>query len=299
MKCAFLFNPNSGKGKILKKLDFILSSLKQKFNVVESIKTKSKEDFLNQVKKACQNFDVLVFSGGDGTVNDVVNVVKQNNFNITLGYIPSGTCNDFARSVGISKNIKKAVKTICSGLAKPFDGFLMNNRFGVYVCTSGIFTSASYDTNQKSKRAFGKLGYYFHSAKEAFKAESLDITYSFDGGSAKTHNSVLFLLVNSSSVAGWRFNKGANLHDGKMDFVSIETLKPNKKIGFKALMVVVRMFLFGVKSIKKNKRVKFQQFETAKIQMKANSIINVDGENAGTGEINLKVCKNMINLIVD
>lgn len=298
MKCLFIYNPQSGKGKLLKHMDYIKTKLCEKFEEVNIVSTKSKDDLIEQIKTLCPNYDVLVFSGGDGTVNDVVNVIKTNNINIILGYIPSGTCNDFARSVGIPKNYKKAIKKICEGTPKEFDGFCANGRFGVYVCASGIFTSASYETKQKTKHFFGKLGYYLHSAKEIFSAKSLDIEFSLDNKQKQTHNSVLFLLTNSSSVAGWNFNKHTNLHDGKMEFISIETKKKNKKIGLHALLTIVKMFLFGINSVKNNKLVKFKQFSKINLTTKQPCTINIDGENGGTGEINLEVCSEMFTLIV-
>lgn len=298
MKCMFVFNPQSGKGKVLKKIDFIKQKLQQKFEEVVFCETKSRQDLIDKVCLACNNFDYLIFSGGDGTVNDVINAMIKNKNKPILGYIPSGTCNDFAKSVGISKNIKRAIRTICNGQPKKFDGFVANNRFGVYVCGSGIFTSASYATKQKTKHFLGKLGYYFHSAKEIFSAKSMNISFSLDGSIFQEHNSVLFLLVNSHSVAGWKFNKNANLHDGKMDFVSIETKKKNKKIGFKALFLILRMFLFGLNSIRKSKNVKISQFQTAKIISLQNNIINIDGENGGIGNITLEVKRDLFQIIV-
>ena len=298
MKCLFIYNPQSGKGKLLKHISYIKLKLCEKFEEVKIISTKSRDDLIQQIKVLSPHYDVLVFSGGDGTVNDVVNVIKTNGINIVLGYIPSGTCNDFARSVGIPKNFKKAVKKICEGTPKEFDGFCVNERFGVYVCASGIFTSASYQTEQKTKHIFGKLGYYLHSAKEIFSAKSLDIEFSLDNTPKQTHNSVLFLLANSSSVAGWNFNKHTNMHDGKMEFISVETKKKNKKIGLHALLTIVKMFLFGINSVKKSKLVKFKQFSQIELTTKQPCTINIDGENGGTGKINLKVCSNLFRLIV-
>lgn len=296
MKCMFLCNPQSGKGKVLKKTDYILEKLKQKFEVVESKTTTSKENLLTEVACACKNFDVLVFAGGDGTVNDVVNEVKKSNSNIILGYLPTGTCNDFARSAKIPKNLKKALDVILNGTPTLFDGFCANNRFGVYVCGSGIFTSASYDTKQKTKHFFGKLGYYFHSFKEVFSARSLDLTFCLDDGKVQTHNSVLFLAINSCSVAGWKFNKKSDVHDGQMDFVSVETQKKNKKLGLKALLVIAKMFLFGLNSVKKSKLVKVFKFSKAKLETKQKTSLNIDGENGGTGPVEIQVQKNMFTI---
>ena len=294
MKCYFIFNPNSGKGKILKKVEYIKSRLQERFGYVEVVKTLSRKHLMESVKNACEDASLIVFSGGDGTVNDVLNSLTKS---VPLGLIPSGTCNDFASSHNIPKNIKKALDIICSGSAQNFDIFEANGRRGVYVCTSGIFTSASYDTKQKSKRIFGKLGYYFHAIKEVFRTKSMDISFSLDGKEPIRHNSVLFLMINSSSVAGWKINKKTNLADGKMDFVSVETKKKNGKMGLMCLLTICKMFLFGIKSVKKSKRVKVENFENANVCSQKPLKINIDGEYLGNGNVDIKVIKNGISLI--
>ena len=64
--------------------------------------------------------ELVVCSGGDGTLNEVVSGLMT----ITpekrpeLGYILSGSTNDFASSLGLPKNMRKAAQT--AALGKPF-----------------------------------------------------------------------------------------------------------------------------------------------------------------------------------
>ena len=71
MKCLFLYNPKSGKGKIIKKLDYIIKTLKQKFQTVDVHETTSANNLIEVVKEKSMQYDVIIFSGGDGTFNDV------------------------------------------------------------------------------------------------------------------------------------------------------------------------------------------------------------------------------------
>lgn len=96
MTCLFLYNPNSGKGKLLKKLDYIKQKLCEVYQQVTIIATESMEDTILKAKLACGSYDVLAFSGGDGTFNNIVNAVAGEKKRPILGYIPSGTVNDLS-----------------------------------------------------------------------------------------------------------------------------------------------------------------------------------------------------------
>lgn len=294
MNCIYLYNPNSGKNRYKDKKDYIVNKLHQKFDVVDYYETKSREDFLKCAKDACGYYDAIIFSGGDGTVNDIVNVVANEEVQPVLGYLPSGTCNDFARSLKLPKNLDKSLNCIVNGTPKKFDIFKMNDRFGVYVCAMGIFTSASYDTTQKKKRKIGKLAYYMHSIGEIFTARAQDIEIEMNG-KVKKINSVLTLFINSCSVAGYNLNKKVNLHDGQMEFVAIKQKDGKHKLTFKSLMIICKMFLFGINSVKNYKSVEYFKFDDCSARG-IKQTVNIDGENAGLQDFNIKVYKDYISV---
>ncbi|MGN1227347.1 MAG: diacylglycerol/lipid kinase family protein [Christensenellales bacterium] len=293
MNCIYLYNQNSGKGKYKNKREYIINRLHEKFDIIDCIETKSKDEIINAVKNSCGYYDAIIFSGGDGTVNDIVNAVVNCDKNINLGYIPSGTCNDFATSLKIPKKLDKALDIIIKGEPKSYDIFKVNDRYGVYVCATGIFTSASYDTNQKNKKRLGKLAYYLHSFGEIFSARANEIKIEV-GGKEYTYNSVLTLLINSSSVAGYKINKGVDLNDGEMELIAIMQKGEKQKISFKSLFKVCKLFLFGIKSVKNSKNVLYCKFSFANVKMKSNCIINIDGENGGVNDFSIKVCKDAV-----
>ena len=55
-------------------------------------------------------YDLIVCSGGDGTMDEVVEGMMQRKKKLPLGYIPSGTVNDFARSLKIPRNMAHAAE---------------------------------------------------------------------------------------------------------------------------------------------------------------------------------------------
>lgn len=287
MKCVFIFNQNNKK--IVQNKNYIEKRLSEKFECF-SFGAKTKEQFLALLKFSAKHFDYIIFCGGDGTLNAVANEVMTQKRKIVLGYIPSGTVNDFAKSNGFSKNIKKSLDRILNLNEKQVDAFSVNNKFGVYVCGFGIFTSSSHQTNQKKKKVLGKLAYFFDSAKEVFSAKPTPVLV--DG---QKQNAMLCLLVNSKSVAGFRFNKSADLSDGKMDLVFISEKK--NKLSLKTLFLIFKLFLFGTKSVRKNKNITIKSFEQIKIDFLKPTTLNVDGENFGKQNITLRVVKNALTFL--
>lgn len=286
MNCLYYYNNQSGKNKLEKKKDYILSRLQEKYESVDVFDSSSLQEMLDSLKT--KKYDAIFFAGGDGTVNNMLNWTKDLEIIPTFGYIPSGTVNDFSKNLGLTKNVKKTLNILLDGKEKAIDCFNCCGRIGIYVCGTGLFTSASYGSKQKSKKRFGKLAYYFHSFKEIFKFMPYKIEVIKDG-EKQNLNSVLTLLINSKSVAGYKFNKKANLNDGEMEFVSINQKK--KKLTFKSLMLVVRMFLFGLKSVLKSKNVTYFKFKNLKVNFEEKKTINIDGENGGEENIDIKVLK--------
>lgn len=111
MKCLFLYNPQSGKGKINKYVKFAEKELKEKFEAVDVACSEGPKDMEKKAKEACGKYDYLVFSGGDGSFNEVINGICREDKKPVLGYIPTGTVNDISRSCGIPRRVRRAIKT--------------------------------------------------------------------------------------------------------------------------------------------------------------------------------------------
>ena len=290
MNCLYFYNNQSGKNKLEKKKDYIINRLKTKYDIIECYDSSSFDDMIKNFN-ANKHYDAIVFAGGDGTVNSMLNWTKNLSYTPTFGYIPSGTVNDFAKNLNLNKNVKKSVDVILNGQTKQIDCFKNGDRLGIYVCCTGIFTTASYDATRKAKKKFGKLAYYFHSIKELFTHRAYTIEITNDNKTQKLH-SVLTLLINSKSVAGYKFNKNVDINDGEMEFLSINQKKD--KFGFKSLMLIAKLFLFGINSVKKNKNVTYFKFKKLQVNFEKKRTINIDGENGGEGDINIEVLPNKV-----
>lgn len=294
MKSVFIYNPESGKGKIQKYEDYILSKLRSKYGEVECIKTKYQGHAYNIAKSLSEEYSYLFVSGGDGTLNEIVNGLENNPHKPVVGYIPSGTVNDIARSLGISRNIKKAVQTILDGFIIEHDTFKVNDRYGIYVCASGLFTKSSYDTERYKKKKFGKIAYFASGVSEIRKTKPLPVTIEYDDQKIQA-NTGLMLILNSKSVAGFKLNKKASLSDGKVEVLLFHSHK--KHITLVDQLRIVNAFLFGVNRYKNKKNVTYRLLSDFKIDIENGATINLDGEKSGEGSFNFHVLQKSLKII--
>ena len=289
MKCLYIYNPNSGKGKAEKNKDYIINNLSNHFSKLDIVATQYPGHAKILASDACGNYDYLIVAGGDGTLNEVVNGIAERENRPILGYIPLGTVNDFAHSVGISKNIK-----ICNGNPISHEIFKVNQKYGVYVCAMGVGTQTSYITKQKSKKILGKLAYFFSAFKLVFKAKPMPLTLKFEGGEIKD-NFALLLAINSRYVAGFKVNKNFALNDGYIDLVLVKNNK--KRITIKSLFSIAKIFLFGIKK-KASKNIIKLRLKSFNLFSPDSEVINLDGEGVGSGDMKFEVIKDGIKIIV-
>ena len=117
MKTArIIYNPTAGKEGFQEKLPAVLTRFEDAGYITSTHATTGPDDATYAARFACeQGFDLVVASGGDGTVNEVINGLAEYEARPELGIIPMGTVNDFARALKISNDIDEAVSIILNG----------------------------------------------------------------------------------------------------------------------------------------------------------------------------------------
>ena len=292
-KCLFIYNPLSGKGKIAKNEERIVKMLQEGYEV-KVHRSKYSGNIGEVISETGDKYDTIVVAGGDGTLNEAINSIARLEKRVRLGYIPAGTVNDVAHSLAIPCNIKKAVKNVLNGQEFKHDIFQMNDRFGIYVCCSGLFTETSYATDQDKKKKMGKVAYALHGAKKIFSTPSVKLKLTCDGGEIEGKYA-LMLILNSKSVAGFKVNRRAELNDGLVDVVLIKA--KNDIVNFSAVCRVAKFFLKGVEQ-KYNKNIQHLQLDKFRIETQSDTVINLDGEKIGKGSFDYKVIKEGVTIIV-
>lgn len=268
-----LYNPTARKGKIANYIPYIESRLKTKYKIVDFIASKSAEDLKHQAKVNAGLYDLIILAGGDGSIHLGVNGIKESGHNPTVAFLPYGTVNDVCRTLNVPRNMRKAMDIILRGQTIMYDTMQDHEKYYIYTLAGGMFVSTSFKTNRKLKNMFGKLAYYINGFKEVIQMRSLPLTVNADG--EEFHGRfILCMLLNSSSAAGYRINKDKDIDDQLVDLILVE----KKKHYIASLFVLLRMFLFGLKNVRKSKLVTIRKCKNIHIENHSNEPFTKDGE---------------------
>ena len=165
-KVLLVINPFAGKRRVRGELFNIVDGLSKRYTDVTVHLTTGQGDAMTYVAAHAHEYGKIVCCGGDGTLNEVINGVMAHEKKVPIAYIPTGSTNDFAATMKIPSNIKKAAAMATEGAAYAHDiGFFNNQRHFSYVASLGAFTKTSYSTSQKLKNQIGHAAYILEAAK--------------------------------------------------------------------------------------------------------------------------------------
>lgn len=223
-KLLFVFNPKSGKGLIKNYLVDIVDTMVKADYEVTVYTTQAQGDAIQKVEKEAANYDLVVCSGGDGTLDEVVTGMNRSEVERPIGYIPAGSTNDFANSLGIPKDMVKAANTAVHGKQFPCDVGYFNGDTFVYVAAFGLFTEVSYQTPQHWKNILGHAAYILEGAKRLHDIPSYVMHVEHDG-EVFTDKFIFGMVTNSISVGGFRGMTGEDvkLDDGVFEVTLIKS----------------------------------------------------------------------------
>lgn len=225
-KLLFVVNGHSGKGQIKNKLlDIIDIMIKEGYHV-QVHTTQEREDATKVVREQAKYYDLVVCSGGDGTLDEAVTGMMQSEVRTPLGYIPAGSTNDFANSLEIPKDMIQAAKTAVLGVPFSCDVGEFNGDYFIYVAAFGIFTDVSYATSQELKNALGHVAYILEGAKRLHTIKSYHMRVEYDGNEIEG-DFLLGMITNSTSVGGFKnmIGKDVKLDDGLFEVTLIHKPK--------------------------------------------------------------------------
>lgn len=247
-KMLFIYNPNAGKGLLKAKLSDVLDIMVKAGYELVVYPTQSYKDAYRKVVHMESGYDMVVCSGGDGTLDEVVTgmMKRDKEERVPIGYIPTGTTNDFASSLHISRDIMEAADTTVHG--KPFacDVGKFNKDVFVYVAAFGLFTDVPYQTDQKLKNALGHAAYVLEGAKRLSNIPSYHIKVT-SGDKVIEDEFMIGMITNSRSVAGFRsiMNKDVKFDDGEFEVTLIK--KPKSLIGLQEIITALLIENFDTK----------------------------------------------------
>lgn len=227
-KLLFVYNPHAGQGLIKGKLADVIDIFAKSGYVVTTYPTQAYRDGYKMVQKFKEDYELLVCSGGDGTLDEVVSGMMRRSLEkrIPIGYIPAGSTNDFANSLKIPKNMLEAADTAVNGEIFHCDVGSFNQGTFVYIAAFGLFTDVSYETSQQVKNVLGHLAYVLEGAKRIYNIPSYNMKVEYDGEVIEDEF-IYGMVTNSRSVGGFKNIVGKNVvfDDGEFEVTLIKKPK--------------------------------------------------------------------------
>ena len=226
-QAMLIFNPVAGKGNLKNNLFKVVDRLTKAGYLVSVYPTQRRGDGRERVAALTEEVALLVVSGGDGTLREIISGYVENEaLNCPIAYLPAGTTNDFARTLHLSTSLERSLAIACEGEPQPIDVGQFNGEHFVYIAAFGAFTEVSYSTPQVNKSVLGHFAYILEgitqlSQLKKYRCVIEDDTRCFEG-------EFLFGMVcNSDSVAGMKRRVGpkAEMAEGYIEscFVRVPT----------------------------------------------------------------------------
>ena len=222
-KMLFLYNPRAGRGAIRTSLSYILEEFSDNGMDITVHPTNGPGDATEIVKSRGGEFDLVVCSGGDGTLDEVVTGLMHGGLKTPIGYIPAGSTNDFANSLRIPTQMRKAASDIAKGRIFTCDVGKLSDSFFIYVAAFGVFTEVSYKTSQDMKNMLGHVAYLLEGVKSLSTLKSWKLKYKSEENSGEG-DFLYGMITNSNSVGGFKGITGndVNLNDGLFEVTLIK-----------------------------------------------------------------------------
>ncbi|MUK88420.1 diacylglycerol kinase [Ornithinibacillus sp. L9] len=219
-RARIIYNPTSGREAFKRELPTVLERLEIAGYETSAHATTGEGDAVEAAKIAVERrYDIVVAAGGDGTINEVINGLAEQEYRPKLGIIPVGTTNDFARALQIPRDIQKAVDVIIEDHSTPLDIGKVNDQYFMNIAGGGKLTELTYDVPSKLKTMIGQLAYYMKGIEMLPSLKPVRAKIEYDGNIID-EDIMLFLVSNSNSVGGFeKLAPDAKLNDGYFDLL--------------------------------------------------------------------------------
>lgn len=291
MKILVCYNPYSSTQRISKNKDLVKKELLKKYDIVDFFESTAPRSITKKIIEVGNDYDTILVSGGDGTLNEASSGIVMGGIKTPLAYIPSGTVNDVGSILGLSKDIKKGIKIINTGVPVKIDIGKLNDRYFTYVCAAGKFSAISYDIDYELKKKYHKFAYFIRGIQEFPVQGGMRVRITTPEFTTYS-NCYIFFGLNYRQFGGFRFyrKKPTLLNDGLMDFTFVEKHKKRSWLRVINFMLRGDRARIGVRTITTNQLTLECDREVA---------FNVDGEHAFTTKrVEFEVLKEAVSIIV-
>ncbi|PJI07681.1 MULTISPECIES: YegS/Rv2252/BmrU family lipid kinase [Clostridium] len=269
-KVKFIYNPFSGENLIINNIDKVIKVHQKYGYTIVPYRIEMNCSIEEAFEDIDDTYKYVLIAGGDGTVDNVVNVMKKCNVDIPIAILPVGTANDFAKFIGMPSDIEMACEQILNSEVKKVDLGKINDKYFINVASAGLFTNVSQQTDINMKNTMGKLAYYVKGIEQIpnFKRIPLKVESkenNFDG------EMILILIFNGQTAGNFKFAYKAIADDGMLDVIIIEG-------GMVKDLVNILIKMFKGEHLEDVNGIIYFKTDNLKIDCKENIVTDIDGE---------------------
>ena len=227
-KALLVYNPKSGNSDLILNSFNLIATRLLKNEITLTLYSINKE--YNELTNILRNekYDILILSGGDGTLSKSLSQLYNEGIEFPdVAIFPTGTSNDLAKSLNLGDNVKKWIDNIVNGKAKPLDFGLINNKT-IFLSSyaGGLFTKVSYNTDKNLKKVIGKTAYHIAGLAELTNIKEFDLDITLDSGDKRSEKAILYMIVNGTSVGGFdKIIDNADMTDGLMNILIVKNIE--------------------------------------------------------------------------
>ena len=294
-KALLVYNPNSGQSKIiLEHLDEITKKLLQNNITLTLYSLNKKYNHLITIMKE-SGFDILILSGGDGTLSSILTNLYNENIEFPeIAIFPTGTCNDFARCLNLGSDLKNWLNNVIHGTPKHIDFGLVNNKL-IFLSSyaGGLFTKVAYNTDKNMKKNIGKLAYLINGINELINIKKINLNMVLDDDTIISENAILYVILNGGGAGGFDgIDTTADMTDGLMNIIIIK--EPKSAIDLSVLFIDLMN-----KNFINNNFVHTLTAKKCKIEKISDDInVTFDGEEGTNEDVSIEFINNKLKILI-
>lgn len=287
-KVRFIYNPFSGEGSILNKIDKIIEMHEERDYQIVPFRISKNKGIKEALEIVDESYSYILIAGGDGTVDILLNAMKEKGLNLPIGILPVGTANDFGKFINMPQDIEKACEQILSSEPVKVDIGKVNERYFINVASTGLFTDVSQKTDVALKNTIGKLAYYIKGLEELpnfrklkIKLKSKEVNY--DG------EMYLMLIFNGQTAGNFKLATRSSAMDGLLDVIVIKAVQ---------IFEILPLFIKVLKGehLDSNKVIYFKT-DDLYIECEEGIVTDIDGERGPDFPLHVQCIKGAIEVL--
>ena len=270
-KIVLVYNPVSGDALFKYKIDYIIEVFQKSNCMIIPYRTSecNKEKFI-KLCEFVEDIYGIIIAGGDGTLNEFINIMLSEDIDVPIGILPSGTSNDFASFLGINKSIDNYLDTIIAGNVRNIDVGQIGDQYFINA-SAGVLTSVAHRVDKALKNTLGKMAYYIRGLGDIPNIQPLTAKFVIDN--QVIEESIFLFLISNSATVGSLPNAmpDAKIDDGLLDLMIV------KQCSLPEFTSLVISLLAG-RDIRKNRYVLHYQSKKIKVNIQEEVETDLDGE---------------------